>query len=190
VKLGTENKRKTIIAGVLMLVAVVLLVHNFMGGGDDSSAPAPAPTPAATAAKSKAKKPTHTLLAHSLDPTLRFDLLKSSEDVTYKGNGRNIFSSQAPPPVQDIPQPVKNPVVDNTPPPPPPPPPSGLKFYGFAGPKNGGKKVFLLKGEDIFLAKEGDVVDRRYKIVRVGTTSIEVQDVLTNHTETIPLGAG
>ncbi len=129
------------------------------------------------------------MLAHSLDPTLRFDLLKSSEDVTYKGNGRNIFSSQAPPP-QEIPSVVKSPVVDNTPPPPPPPPPSGLKFYGYAGPKNGGKKIFLIKGEDIFLAKEGDVVDRRYKIVRVGTTSVEVQDVLTNHTETIPLGAG
>ena len=50
--------------------------------------------------------------------------------------------------------------------------------------------MFLLKGEDIFLAKEGDMVDRRYKIVRVGTNSVEVQDVLTNHTETIPLSAG
>ena len=191
-KLGTENKKKTIIAGVLMLVAIVLLVHAFWGGGEE--APAPAQTAAASAstvAKNKAKKPARTLLAHSLDPTLRFDLLKSSEDITYKGNGRNIFSSQAPPPPTPIPDPVKNPVQDaNTPPPPPPPPPSGLKFYGFAGPKNGGKKVFLLKGEDIFLAKEGDIVDRRYKIVRVGTTSVEVQDVLTNHTETIPLGAG
>ena len=68
--------------------------------------------------------------------------------------------------------------------------PVDLKFYGYAGPKNGGKKVFLFKGEDIFLAKEGDVVDRHYKIVHVGTTSVEVQDVLTNHTETIPLSAG
>lgn len=186
-KLGTENKRKTIIAGVLVIVAIVLLVHAFSPGGDDNAATTP--TPASTAAKNKNRKPARTMvLAHSLDPTLRFDLLKSSEDVTYKGNGRNIFSSQAPPP--EIPQPVKNPVVDNTPPPPPPPPPSGLKFYGFAGPKNGMKRVFLLKGEDIFLAKEGDIVDRRYKIVRVGTGSVEVEDVLTNHTETLPLGAG
>jgi hypothetical protein len=188
VKLGTENKRKTIIAGALMLVAVVLLVRNFTDGGDDTPTPATAPATAAAAAKAKGKKPASTLLAHSLDPTLRFDLLKSSEDVTYKGNGRNIFSSQAPPPPQEeLPKPIQppvQPVVQA------PPPPSGLKFYGFAGPKNGSKKVFLLKGEDIFLAKEGDIVDRRYKVVRVGTTSIEVQDVLTNHTETIPLGAG
>jgi hypothetical protein len=186
VKLGTENKRKTIIAAALMLVAVFLLIRAFSGGGED--APAPTQT-AATAAKSK-KKPARTLATHSLDPTLRFDLLKASEDLTYKGNGRNIFSSTAAPAAADIPQTVKSPVVDNTPPPPPPPPPSGLKFYGFAGPKGGSKKIFLLKGEDIFLAKEGDIVDRRYKITHVGTTSVEVQDVLTNHTETIPLGAG
>lgn len=191
-KLGTENKKKTIIAGVLLVLAVILLIRAFSGGGEEESSPAQnTPAPAA-AAKAKTRKPARTLLAHSLDPTLRFDLLKSSEDVTYKGNGRNIFSSQAPPP--EIPQPVASVATDkqnpNTPPPPPPPPPSGLKFYGYAGPRNGGKKVFLIKGEDIFLAKEGDIVDRRYKIVRVGTTSVEVEDVLTNHTETIPLGAG
>ncbi len=140
------------------------------------------------AAKNKNRKPARTLLAHSLDPTLRFDLLKSSEDLTYKGNGRNIFSSQAPPPPEPIPQPVTP--VSTQPPPPPPPPPSGLKFYGYAGPKNGAKKIFLIKGEDIFMAKEGDIVDRRYRIVHVGTTSVQIEDVLTNHTENIPLGAG
>ena len=191
-KLGTENKKKTIIAGTLLVVAAFLLIRAFSGGGEEAPAPVQSTAaPVAVGTKGKTRKPARTLLAHSLDPTLRFDLLKSSEDVTYKGNGRNIFSSQAPPP--DIPQPV-TPVgtagQPATPPPPPPPPPSGLKFYGYAGPKNGGKKVFLIKGEDIFLAKEGDIVDRRYKIVRVGTTSVEVEDVLTNHTETIPLGAG
>jgi hypothetical protein len=189
VKLGTENKRKTIIAAVLMLVAVFLLIRAFSGGSEDAPAPTQTvATPTATAAKNK-KKPARTLLAHSLDPTLRFDLLKASEDLTYKGNGRNIFSSQAPRP-EPIPNPIVNPAAQETPPPPPPPPPSGLKFYGFAGPMGGSKKIFLLKGEDIFLAKEGDIVDRRYKITHVGTTSVDVQDVLTNHTETIPLGAG
>lgn len=188
-KLGTENKKKTIIAGALLVIAAFLLIRAFSGGGEEAPAPAQSTAaPVGVGAKGKARKPARTLLAHSLDPTLRLDLLKSSEDVTYKGNGRNIFSSQAPPPPEPIPQPVAP--VSTEPPPPPPPPPSGLKFYGYAGPKNGGKKVFLIKGEDIFLAKEGDIVDRRYKIVRVGTSSVEVEDVLTNHTETIPLGAG
>ncbi len=187
-KLGTENKRKTILAGVLMLLAVGVLVYQFSGNGSENATPAQPPAGAKPGAAKSARKG-RGLMAHSLDPTLRFDLLKSSEDLTYKGNGRNIFSSQAPPP--EIPPPVAPAMPGpETVQAPPPPPPSGLKFYGFAGPKNGAKKIFLLKGEDIFLAKEGDIVDRRYKIVRVGTTSVDVQDVLTNHTETLPLSAG
>jgi len=186
-KLGTENKTKTALAGVLVVAAIGLLVYQFSGNGSENQpAPAPGSTAASPAAKNAHKA--HTLMAHSLDPTLRFDLLKSSEDVTYKGNGRNIFSSAAPPP--PIPKPEASALTNNTPPPPPPPPPSGLKFYGFAGPKNGAKKIFLIKGEDIFLAKEGDIVDRRYKVVRVSPASVEVEDVLTNHTETLPLTAG
>ncbi len=189
-KLGTENKKKTIIAGVLMVLAVAALMYQFSGGSSESTpAPSAAPPPISTGVKNVHKP--RALMAHSLDPTLRFDLLKSSEDMTYKGNGRNIFSSAAPPPPQPIASPSDPALIGNQPPAaPPPPPPSGLKFYGFAGPKNGAKKIFLLKGEDIFLAKEGDVVDRRYKIVHVGTSSVDVQDVLTNHTETIPLTAG
>ncbi len=193
-KLGTEDKRKTIIAGVLLLAAVVLLVHAFSGGGEEpATTPATQTSPAgpSTAAKhgaSTGRKGSYLLLAHSLDPTLRFDLLKSSEDVTYKGTGRDIFHSQ--PAVADIPKPITPDVTPQGPPVPPPPPPIDLKFYGFAGPKNGIKRIFLLKGEDIFLAKEGDIVDRRYKIMRIGPNSVEVQDVLTNNTQTLPLTAG
>ncbi len=188
-KVGTDNKKKTIIAVVLVIIAAVLVVHNFMGGGEDNqpaAAPAAAPQTLAPAAASKAKstgKKGPQLLAHSLDPTLRFDLLKSSEDLDYKGTGRNIFRSEAP--VADIPKPLP---PDKQPGPqaPPPPPPIDLKFYGFAGPKNGSKRIFLLKGEDIFVAKEGDIVDRRYKIMHIGPTSVQVQDVLTNNTQTLP----
>lgn len=76
------------------------------------------------------------------------------------------------------------------PPPAPLPPPINLKFYGFAGPKNGNKRIFLLRGEDIFVAKEGDIVDRRYRIVRIGPNSVDVEDVLTNNRQTLPLSLG
>ena len=185
-KLGTENRKKTILAGVLVVIAAVLVARAFMGGGAE---PAPStPTSTGAAGSKTARKPARTLLAHSLDPSLRFDLLKSSEDVTYKGTGRNIFRSEAPPP--PIPQPLppdKQPAAMNTP---PPPPPIDLKFYGYAGPKGGSRQIFLLKGEDIFLAKEGQIIDRRYKILHINPTSVEVQDVLTNNTQTIPLSAG
>ncbi len=191
-KLGTEDKRKTIIAAVLLVAAAILVIHAFSGGEQDTAVPATTTTTqvSTTSPTSPVKhagavrKTSYASLGHSLDPTLRFDLLKSSEDVTYKGTGRDIFHSQ--PEIADIPK-ALTPDVTPGPTPPPPPPPIDLKFYGFAGPRNGNKRIFLLKGEDIFLAKEGDLVDRRYKIMHIGANSVEVQDVLTNNTQTIPL---
>jgi hypothetical protein len=191
VKLGTENKTKTAIAAGLLLIAAFAL-YNWMHSSDDAAATASA-APASgvpSGATPKAVKPgTHkagpVVLAQSLDPTLRLDLLKSSEDVTYKGSGRDIFSSQPPP---EIPQPVKK-VIDTGPPPPPPPPPIPLKFYGFSGNKSGPKQVFLSKGDDIFIAQEGQIIDRRYKILKIGPNAVEVEDVLTNNRQTLPLTA-
>ena len=40
-KLGTEDKRKTIIAGVLLLGAAILVVRAFSGGDQDTAAAAP-----------------------------------------------------------------------------------------------------------------------------------------------------
>lgn len=188
-KLGLENKKETAIAAVLIVVAAFAL-YTWLRPGDDAT-PAPATSTAAQAAakqpaKPGAKKGAPVLLAQSLDPTLRLDLLKTSEEVTYKGSGRDIFTSQAPPP--EIPKPTK-PVIDIGPPKPPPPPPIPLKFYGFSGSKTGPKQVFLSKGDDIFIAKEGQIVDRRYKILKIGPNSIEVEDVLNNNRQTLPLTA-
>src|SRR5260370_11317339 len=44
------------------------------------------------------------------------------------------------------------------------------------------KKVFLSQGDDIFIASEGDIVDRRYKIVRITATTVDIEDVLNDNT--------
>jgi hypothetical protein len=191
-KLGTEDKKKTAIAAVLLVAAAILVVRAFRGEEDSSAAPptaataAPRPSPAAGNTQT-GRKVAHPLLAQTLDPSLRFDLLKSSEDVTYKGTGRDIFRSQPEPP--PIPKPA-TPDIKPGPVVPPPPPPIDLKFYGFASRKDGYKRIFLSKGEDIFIAKEGDIVDRRYRIVHIGQNSVDVEDVLTNNRQTLPLQAG
>ena len=192
-KLGTESKTKTAVAAGLLLVAA-FAVYNWLRSSNDS-APSPAATKVTTAVNSGAKtlgkpaarKTGPVVLAQSLDPTLRVDLLKTSEDVTYKGSGRDIFQNQPEPP--PIPKEIQ-PVINTGPPPPPPPPPIPLKFYGFTGNKSGPKQVFLSKGDDIFIAKEGQIIDRRYKIIKIGPNSVEVEDVLTNNRQTLPLTAG
>jgi hypothetical protein len=199
VKLGTENKTKTIAAAVLVVFAIFMLARTFTGGGET---PAPSGTstaatkaPAASSRPGKRKQAAdrakaQPVLAETLDPTLRFDLLKSSEEVTYKGSGRDIFHSQAAPSPADIPKPIVNPatVIASTP---PPPPPINLKLYGYAQHKNGeAKRIFLSSGEDIFVAKEGDIVNRRYKILKINNNSVDVEDVLTNNRQTLYLTQG
>lgn len=198
-KLGTENRTKVIAAAGLMVVAVLVMIFSLGGSSSTPSAtPAPAVAPSATPraatttrstprTKGRAKR----VLAgpRSLDPTLRYDWLKPSEDTKYEGNGRNIFLAQA-----EIPTPIEQANTDKPkdtgPPPPPPPPPINLKFFGFASKAGEPKKIFLSEGEDIFVAAEGDVVNRHYKVLKIAPASVEIEDVLNNNRQNIPLTAG
>jgi hypothetical protein len=153
-----------------------------------AAANATAPRPATTARK-VATRGQPKAGSESLDPRLQLKLLEASEAIKYEGKGRNIFLAQA----EVIPQPkvavnVKpQPVV---PPGPPPPPPINLRFFGFASRPGEPKRVFLMQGEDTFIAGEGDIVDRRYRIIRIGPTFVEVEDVLNNNRQSIPLTQG
>jgi hypothetical protein len=204
VNLGTENRNKVIAAVSLVVVAVVLMATRFSGflGSGSSSASIPAPAalgdrasemPAAPAPRAATGRnrttPKRQSAAQSLDPTLRIDLLKVSEDTKYEGTGRNIFKVFV-----DIPKPIV-PVtpqrdVATGPQPPAPPPPIDLKFYGYATPAGRTKRIFLAQGEDVFIAREGDIVDRRYKVVRISGTAVEILDVLSNNRQSIPLNQG
>jgi hypothetical protein len=42
----------------------------------------------------------------------------------------------------------------------------------------------------VFIAKEGEIVDRRYKIVRISPNAVEILDVLSNNRQSIPLTQG
>ena len=199
-KVGSENRTKLIAAIALMTIAVLVLLFNSGGSAPKAAAPTPpiptlSPTatsrPAGAGRTGKGHGKKASTAARSLDPSLRYDLLKASEDTKYEGTGRNVFMTQA-----EIPQPiapVKTPdeiAAEKGPPQPPPPPPINLKFFGFASKPGEGKKVFLSEGEDVFIAAEGDVVNRHYKVLRISPTSVEIEDVLNNNRQSIPLTLG
>jgi len=48
----------------------------------------------------------------------------------------------------------------------------------------------LSQGDDVFIAAEGDIVDRRYKVLRISPMAVEVEDVLNNNRQSIPLTQG
>jgi hypothetical protein len=183
-KTGTENKTEVRIAIVLVVVAILTVAWTLLSGGTPKSAPAP--VAAATPATVKTSQP-----SESLDPTLHLDLLASSEDVKYEGKGTNIFRVAAEPIA--IPKPVKSPLLTKQAPQiyvPPPPPPINLKFFGLSNSRGEKPKAFLSQGDDVWIAREGDVVDRHYKIVRISPTAVEVEDLLNNNRQSIQLTQG
>ena len=125
----------------------------------------------------------------SLDPTLRLDLLEKSRKVKYEGSSRNIFQFYSPPP----PKPVASPLLPASsikPSPSPSSPPLNipLKFYGVASrPGSPQKKAFLTEGDDIYVGQEGDIIDKNYKITRIGVNSIELEDTRTKQRGQLPL---
>jgi hypothetical protein len=204
-KVGTEDKKKVYLAGGLGLVMLILLVRFLWQtfGPSPAAPPAPPPVvtvarPAPTTSETPEEVTTAPVYSHqaakvgglaSLDPTLHPEIMRQAESLEYTGRGRNIFSQFSAPP--EIPKPIApihpQQVADTGPPPPPPPPPINLGFYGYAAEKTGQKQVFLLHGDDIFIASEGDVVDRRYRVVKINSASVQVEDIPYHNTQTLPL---
>ena len=60
--------------------------------------------------------------------------------------------------------------------PPPPPPPIPLRFIGFLQPKGGPGRVAVLSDGrgNVFDGKEGDVIEGRYRLLRVGIDSADL----------------
>lgn len=57
---------------------------------------------------------------------------------------------------------------------PPPPPPIPLKFIGILERANGVKWAVLSDGKVTMHGRDGDIIDGRYRIVKIGTESIEL----------------
>jgi hypothetical protein len=189
-RMGAEDKKKVAIAGALGIVVL------FLGGRmvmDNFSTPTVAPPPPAVVTvqqpATSTGRPAAKVVSANLDPTLHPEWMAATESMTYSGNGRNIFSQESAPVEIEKPKAPARPVqvVDTGPPPPPPPPPIDLKFFGFSAAKSGVRQAFLLRGEDIFIATEGEIVDRRYRVVKILPFSVQVEDVPYKNTQTLPL---
>jgi hypothetical protein len=194
VKLGIESRKQVIALAVLGAIALWMLGRALWPSS-------PAAAPAAVQTTSTAARPGVRRTASGkvvpvveprLDPTLDLNLLSQSEEIKYAGNGRNIFVAGS----VAIDTPKKNGTTDTEAagvrplPPIPPPPPITLKFFGFANRPGETKKVFLSQGEDVFIAAEGDIVDRRYRVVHISPTAVDVEDVINNNRQSLPLTQG
>lgn len=123
----------------------------------------------------------------SFDPTLQYSKLIAVENEPYEGSGRNIFRSEADVPFKSdsvIPTPPDSSIHDHID---PAAPQIHLRFFGFALTVDQKKKVFLSEEDAVFIATEGDIVNRRYKLVRVDLDSVTVEDMVEHGRHTLSL---
>lgn len=191
-KLGTESKGKVIAVAVLGVVVIGLViwdVHRIFSSAPTVPPPAPAAASVASSPSGNGNAKRIPVSLSKLNPTLHPELMAQAESIRYTGSGRNIFSMNSAPPAKI--EAVKGPVrpvqhIAAGPTGPPPPPPIDLQFFGYEA-RGNVRKAFLLQGNNIYIASPGDVVAHRYKIVKILPFSIEVTDLMYNHTQNLPL---
>jgi len=215
-EMSTDRRNKAIAVAVFVLLAAGILYYQLFAGGTTNPAAVTPPTsagaqaaadldnapptaPTATARPANAVSNTARKVGGSsaaLDPALRMDGMLVTEQVEYSGVGRNIFSPNSAPPLIPIakfpprptpPTPVPCPPNCPRPQGPPPPPPIELTFFGTETDAAGKRMAILLHQDTVYTAQAGDIVLRRYRILSVDARSLQVEDMLTNNKQTLPL---
>jgi hypothetical protein len=192
VKIGAENKKQLRIMLVLLAILLLVGIYNFVDFGT-SSAASPAPASSTQVAQSAKKAGAPQLSDSTLDPRLHVHELAVSQNVKYQEGGRNIFRMEEVkiPQMQGSARQITEmgPPMPPTPTPTPPPPPIPLKFYGFASKPTEPKRIFLDDEGEVFVARQGDIVERKYKVIQINNTSVIIEDVLNSNRQTIQLTA-
>jgi hypothetical protein len=123
------------------------------------------------------------------NPALKLELLNRLKSLQYTGSHRNIFSATAPPPVSVAPP------VAVAPPPIGPSTPSGpaplvipATFYGFVtDTRTGMRRAFFMEGENVYIIGIGEVLLGRYKLVQIGNSSVELEEMGTGRRATLTM---
>jgi hypothetical protein len=178
-------------SGLLRREVLIPLLVVLLGGGAYVTKPwsSPDPGPAPRQAPAAATRGAQSAAGPVAD--VRLDLLTATggDDAAVSRNPFRFQQRAVPaPPVQRV---APRPELTAPPAPtgPPPPPPITLRFIGLIeAPPNTGRVALLSDGRGgLMHGREGDTVDGRYKMLRVGTDSIEMAYVDGRGRQTIRL---
>jgi hypothetical protein len=177
--MAADKRRQQVVLAVLLGALSLVLASRFW---PVISTPAIAPRPGRAAPPGAAAKRGAPTTPEVVDVQVgRLDVPAPDPGLT----GRNPFRfrPKAPPP----PPPPTGPgnagagadsgaVTDpSAPPPPPPPPPITLKFIGTVDGVRGGKVAVLSDGKYVYYGREGDIIEGRYRVVKIGEESVQME---------------
>ena len=163
----------------LLIILLFAVIYNFVGFGAGCTTP--------TATSSVTSPPKKSGLPQLADNNpLQLDTLAGSQSNRYESGGRNIFKMKEK---QSTGATITAEPSKSDPPPPTLPPPIPLKYYGFASKPNEQKRIFLRNEGTVFIARQGDIVERKYKITQINNSNAIIEDMLSNNRQTIQLTA-
>ena len=192
----TERKRQLALGALAVILVLVIYQMMFRAAPSTSTAPA---------ASSNGERTSTTRGAQNTSPPaapgVHLQALQGNRSKPASG-ARNLFrfATKAPPPPPPIvtapsrgtPPPIVVAPVPTGPPPPAPPPPITLKFIGIIESTERAQKIAILSdGRNVpFYGREGDIIEGRYRILKIGIESIELAYVDGRGRQTIRLTGG
>ncbi len=183
-----RNFGRPVVLGVLLVVLAAVLFYEWQAGTTGPVTPTPAARPR------PAGKPGQGEPAPAAVPQVKMEALAAPRPEP-AGGTRDLFRFEVkappPPPVSATVPRLPPPTEASGPPAPPPPPPIPLKFIGIVeGAPKPGKLAVLTDGRDVYYGKEGDLIEGRYRIIRIGVESIEMTYVDGRGRQVIRLSGG
>jgi hypothetical protein len=175
------ERRQRWLLGLLAVAAVVAAIYYLR---PEPAASLPAPSNTRAAGRGGAASP-----SAATAPDVHLGALEA--DRPQPGSTeRNLFRfrPKAPPPPPPVASRPPPPEATAGPPPTPPVPPITLKYIGVIAVESSGRKIAgLSDGREVWHGSEGDVILGQYKILRIGTESIEMSYVDGRGRQTIRL---
>lgn len=184
--MATERTRQLVL-GALVVALALILYRMWPGTSAEPASPsnrsgAAAARPRSPAPSGQTAKGATGQTVGTDTPGVHLDAL-NAEWPKPGGADRNLFRFQpkAPPPPPPAPprpaqpaQPVMP--VPTGPPPPPPLAPITLKFIGIIDSPTSGRKIAVLSDgrNPPFQGVEGDIIEGRYRILKIGVESVEL----------------
>lgn len=176
-----ERRRLTVLLGALAVTVVGAVTYQLWPAADTANAPR-----AAVRGAARAATPAATLTA----PNVHLQALRAGTPPPETPLARDLFrfKEKAPPPRRETV--ATAPPVTSPPPPPPPsgPPPIQMRFIGLVEATQQAQKIAILSdGRGIYQGREGDIIEGRYRILRIGVESVEMAYVDGRGRQTIRL---
>jgi hypothetical protein len=186
-KLDPKQKKQAITAASLFAVIIVLGIWD-LRGTVTTSAHAVQPRADVTTPHAKLKNAAAGATALPNSFHLRLDELARAESIEYSANSHNLFSSAPSTPIEaPIASPRPAPVADPTPvvKEAPAKPTFDIKYQGYAVSEPGKMDGLFMRGDDMSVARAGDIIFHRFRVVSVQPGSAQLTDLVSNQTQPV-----